>query len=121
MHRSRSDRLIHLGAAHGRQDEIKERLLRAYFTEAEAVGEPDVLARLGTEAGLPAHEVDELLASDRFADEVRADERTARSLGVNAVPFFVIDDRYGVSGAQGADVLLAALTQAWSERALSAG
>jgi predicted DsbA family dithiol-disulfide isomerase len=108
-------RLIQLGGAHGRQDAMKERLLHAYFTEGDPIGEPEVLTRLGVEAGLPATEVIELLASDRFAAEVRADERRARELGINGVPFFAIDYRYGVSGAQSVDVLLAALTQAWNE------
>ena len=114
-------RLLHLGAAHGLQDEANERLFRAYFTESEPIGESDVLARLGVEAGLPADEVEGLLASDRFAEEVREDERAARAFGIEGVPFFVIDDRYGVSGAQSAEVLLAALTQAWSERSLTPG
>ena len=112
-------RLIHLGAVHGRQDEVKERLLRAYFSEGQAIGEPDVLARLALEAGLPADETAELLASDRFAAEVRDDEREASSLGIRGVPFFAIDNRYGVSGAQSSNVLLAALSQAWSERILT--
>jgi predicted DsbA family dithiol-disulfide isomerase len=114
-------RLLQLGAAHGRQDAIKERLLRAYFTEGEPIGEPETLARLGVEAGLPAQEVAELLASDRFTGEVRDDERTAHTHGINAVPFFVIDNRYGISGAQSADLLLAALAQAWSERVPTPG
>lgn len=114
-------RLIHLGAAHGCQDAVKERLLRAYFTEGEPIGEPEVLARLAVEVGLPTEEVDELFASARFAAEVREDERTAHALGINGVPFFVIDDRYGVSGAQSADYLLAALARAWSERVPTPG
>lgn len=108
-------RLIHLGAAHGIQDAVKERLLRGYFTEGEAIAEPEVLGRLGVEAGLPGDKVDELLTSDRFAAEVREDERAAHALGIRGVPFFVIDDRLGVSGAQSPDVLLAALGQAWGD------
>jgi predicted DsbA family dithiol-disulfide isomerase len=110
-------RLIHLGAAHGLQDAVKERLLRAYFTDGEAIGEPEVLQRLGVESGLDADEVAELLAGDRFATAVREDERRAQLLGINGVPFFAIDDRYGVSGAQPADLLLSALEQAWADRA----
>jgi predicted DsbA family dithiol-disulfide isomerase len=109
-------RLIHLGAEHGRQDEVKERFLRAYFTEGEAIGEPSVLRRLAIEAGLPADDTDDVLATDRFAAEVRADEDRARLLGINGVPFFAIDERYGVSGAQSADLLLEAITSAWTER-----
>jgi len=110
-------RLIHLGSEHGLQDEVKERLLRGYFTESLPIGEPDVLDRLAVEAGLPQDEVAEVLATDRFADAVREDERRARLLGIAGVPFFAIDDRYGVSGAQSADLLLEALAVAWAERA----
>jgi predicted DsbA family dithiol-disulfide isomerase len=109
-------RLIHLGAEHGLQDEVKERLLRGYFTESLPIGAPEVLERLGVEAGLPPHEIAEVLATDRFADAVREDERRARLLGIAGVPFFAIDDRYGVSGAQSADLLLEALSVAWAER-----
>ena len=109
-------RLIHLGAEHGLQDEVKERLLGGYFTESLPIGAPEVLERLGVEAGLPPHEIAEVLATDRFADAVREDERRARLLGIAGVPFFAIDDRYGVSGAQSADLLLEALSVAWAER-----
>jgi predicted DsbA family dithiol-disulfide isomerase len=110
-------RLIHLGAMHGLQDAVKERLLRAYFTECEPIGEPQVLQRLAVEAGLPAEEVLAVLESDRFGAEVREDERRARLLGIDGVPFFAIDDRSGVSGAQSADVLVEALDRAWAEAA----
>jgi predicted DsbA family dithiol-disulfide isomerase len=109
-------RLIHLGAEHGLQDEAKERFLRAYFTESLPVGEPDVLDRLAVEAGLPADEVADVLATDRFADAVREDEQRARLLGISGVPFFAVDDRYAVSGAQSAELLHEALAVAWAER-----
>ena len=112
-------RLIHLGAEHGRQDEVKERFLRAYFTEGEAIGEPSVLRRLAIEAGLPAGDTDDVLATDRFAAEVREDEDRARLLGINGVPFFAIDERYGVSGAQSSELLFDAISTAWAERAAS--
>ncbi len=102
-------RLVHLGAAHGRQDAIKERLMRAYFTEGEPVGDPATLERLSTDAGLPADEVAELLAGDRFAGAVREDERTAAELGVRGVPFFVVNREVAVSGAQQPEVLVALL------------
>src|SRR3954465_13238379 len=70
-------RLIHLAAAHGAQDAMKERLMRAYLTEGEPVCDPDALARIAVDAGLPEEDVRELLAGDRFAAEVRDDERTA--------------------------------------------
>jgi predicted DsbA family dithiol-disulfide isomerase len=109
-------RLLHLAAASGLQDALKERLLRAYFTEGEAIGQPDVLQRIAVDAGLDPTEVADVLAGEHFADEVRADEQRARLLGINGVPFFAIDGRYGISGAQSSDLILSALEQAWSER-----
>ena len=108
-------RLIHLGAEHGLQDAVKERLLAAYLTEAEAISDRDTLVRLAGEAGLQPSLAREMLESDRFLAEVRADEREATELGINGVPFFVIDRRYGISGAQPAELLLEALQQAWRE------
>ena len=109
-------RLIQLGAERGLQDQVKERFLRAYFTESAAIGEPELLEALAVEAGLPRDEVSDVLATDRFAEEVREDELTARGYGINGVPFFVVGGRYGVSGAQSSEVLLEALAAAWDER-----
>jgi predicted DsbA family dithiol-disulfide isomerase len=109
-------RLLHLAAPTGLQDALKERLLRAYFTEGEAIGRPDVLQRIAVEAGLDPATVADVLAGENFADEVRADEQRARLLGINGVPFFAIDGRYGISGAQSSELILSALEQAWSER-----
>ena len=115
-------RLVHLGAAHGLQDAVKERLMRAYHSEGEPIGDPATLARLAVEAGLPAGEVQELLVGERFADEVRDDERTAASFGINAVPFFVVDRSFGASGAQSPQVMGELLRQAWEARpAVGAG
>jgi predicted DsbA family dithiol-disulfide isomerase len=110
-------RLLHLAKAHGRQDELKERLDRGTFTEGLAVSDHEELTALAVEVGLDEAEVRAVLASDRFADDVRADEAQAREYGISGVPFFVIDSTYGVSGAQPADLFLQGLTQAWSERA----
>jgi predicted DsbA family dithiol-disulfide isomerase len=107
--------LIHLAAEQGRQDEVKERLLRAYFTEGRAVGDREVLVGLAAEVGLDADEVREALADQRHAAAVRADEAEATALGIRGVPFFVVDRTYGVSGAQPADQLLQVLDRAWSE------
>jgi predicted DsbA family dithiol-disulfide isomerase len=105
-------RLVHLAAAHGMQDAMKERFMRAYLTEGEPIGDPAALERLAIEAGLPADEVRDLLAGDRFAAEVRADERTAAGLGIHAVPFFVVDRAIGASGAHPATALVELLRQA---------
>jgi predicted DsbA family dithiol-disulfide isomerase len=108
-------RLIQLAADEGIQDAVKERLMRGYFTEGEPIGDHDALARLTADAGLDPGAARALLAGDAHADSVRADEQLARQLGITAVPFFVLDRRYGVSGAQPAEILLGALQQAWEE------
>lgn len=106
--------LLQLGKARGIQDAVIERLYRAYFTEQRSVFDRDSLITLATEAGLDEAEVRDALERDAYADAVAADIREARSLGVSGVPFFVIG-RYGVSGAQAADVFVEALSRAWEE------
>jgi predicted DsbA family dithiol-disulfide isomerase len=108
-------RLLHLAHERGVQGALKERMLRAYMTEGQAIGDRDVLVTLAREAGLDEHEARALLDGDRFAAEVRQDEALARELRITGVPFFVLAGRLGVSGAQPADVLLGALDKAWSE------
>ena len=108
-------RLLHLAHERGKQDALKERFLRAYLTEGQAIGEPAVLRPLACEIGLDEHEVDDVLGGDRYASEVRQDEAIARELGITGVPFFVLAGRLGVSGAQPAEVLRGALDRAWSE------
>ena len=110
-------RLLHLALETGLQDALKERLDRATFTEGSPASDHAALRALAVEVGLPAADVDAVLASDRYADAVRADEAQARAYGINGVPFFVVDGRYGISGAQPAEVVLSALEQAWSDRA----
>jgi predicted DsbA family dithiol-disulfide isomerase len=106
-------RLLHHALSAGKQSDLKERLMAAYFAEGEAVGEREVLARLATDVGLEESAVLEVLASDAFAAEVRQDEEEARRLGISGVPFFVIDRTYGISGAQPSEVMLSTLDQAW--------
>ena len=110
-------RVVHLGAVRGREGAVKERLLQGYLCEGAAIGERDVLVRLGEEAGLDPEEVRATLASNDFADEVRADEAQARELGISGVPFFVLGGRYAVSGAQPVEVFSKALAQAHAELA----
>jgi predicted DsbA family dithiol-disulfide isomerase len=113
-------RLIHLGAEQGLGDQVAERLMSAYFGERAPIGDPATLERLAVEAGLAAGEVRELLAGDRLADAVRADEEAAARLGIRGVPFFVLGRQYGLSGAQPADIILQALRQTWDEAAAKA-
>jgi len=108
-------RLIHLAATHGLGGAMKERLLAAYFTEGRSVGDHATLIELATEVGLDPVEATEMLAGEAFAAEVRADEARATALGATGVPFFVIDETYGVAGAQGADALLGALERGWAD------
>jgi predicted DsbA family dithiol-disulfide isomerase len=109
--------LLQLAKERGVQDTVIERLYRAYFTEQRSVFEPDSLVALAGEAGLDAAEARDVLERDAYVSAVEADVSEARSLGVSGVPFFVIDGRYGVSGAQATEVFEQALARAWDERA----
>jgi predicted DsbA family dithiol-disulfide isomerase len=106
-------RLVQLAKAHGVQDAMKERLMLAYHTEGEAIGDHETLLRLALEVGLPEEEVRDALGTDRYAADVRADERTATSLGISAVPFFVVDRRMGAAGAHPAQALGELLRRGW--------
>jgi predicted DsbA family dithiol-disulfide isomerase len=107
-------RVLHLAHERGIQDAVKERLLRAYMTEGEPIGDRETLARLAAEAGLDRDEVGSALASDAYAEAVRADEAAAARFGISGVPFFVIG-QYGVSGAQPVELLHEVLTKALDE------
>ena len=109
-------RIIHLGLARGLQTQVKERLLRGYLSEGEAIGLPEVVERLAIDAGLDPDEVAAVLTTDAFAEEVRIDEATAASMQVTGVPFFVFDRRLAVAGAQPPEVLVQVLDRVWSER-----
>ncbi|MGW7461058.1 DsbA family oxidoreductase [Streptomyces sp. NPDC054797] len=110
-------RLLHLAAARGRQEELLDLTFRAHFGEERSVFDREVLAGLAVEAGLDGAEARAVLADDSaYADQVRGDEREAAELGANAVPFFVLDRRYGISGGQPAEVFTRALERAWAGR-----
>lgn len=105
-------RIAHLARSEGREDEMIERLFSAYFADGENIADHEVLARLAAEAGVDRELAAATLASDRFAEEVRAELGEARSLGLSGVPAFVIDRSMLVSGAQPPEVILGALQQA---------
>lgn len=109
--------VLHLALARGRQAEVAERLFRAYFVEGRHLGRDDELAALAADAGLDAQEVRDALAARTHAPDVDADVAQARAYGISAVPFFVLDRRYGVAGAQDPDLFAAAIEQAVAERA----
>jgi predicted DsbA family dithiol-disulfide isomerase len=108
-------RLAHFAAARGLGDDMEERLFKAYFVEGRNVGDRDALTALAVEAGLPEADVRAMLRSEEFAAEVRSDLDEAARFGIQAVPCFVLDRKYAVSGAQDSSVLLQALQQSHSE------
>jgi predicted DsbA family dithiol-disulfide isomerase len=109
--------LIHYAKAHGLQLEAKERLLKAYFEEGRNVGRIDDLADLAAEIGLDRDDVVRSLESSEYLAAVRADQRQAQEYGIQGVPFFVIDGKYGVSGAQDAATFSEVFGQVAGERA----
>jgi predicted DsbA family dithiol-disulfide isomerase len=110
-------RVTHLAKALGLGLPIHERFLRAQLVEGEILDDPDTLARLAADVGVPEAETRRVLASDAYAAEVREDIEEARAIGVNGVPFFVLDRRYGISGAQPAELFLEALQAAQRDAA----
>jgi len=109
-------RLIQMAKQQGKGDAAEEQLFKAYFTEGRNMSNPEVLAQIGSEIGLNANEVKQMLGSDDYKDAVAEDINMAETLGARGVPFFVIDEKYGVSGAQAPETFLGALTQAWQEK-----
>ena len=112
----KAHQLLHYAKDRGFQAEAKERLLRAHFVEGRHVGRAEDLAALASEIGLDGDDVLRSLVDDQYLDAVRADQRAAMEYGIHSVPFFVIEGRYGLSGAQSADVFVEALTQVAAER-----
>ncbi|SNT50106.1 Predicted dithiol-disulfide isomerase, DsbA family [Actinomadura meyerae] len=108
-------RIVHLAAKRGRQDEVVEALYKAHFTDRRSVFDHDSLVEIAAAAGLDADEARETLASGAFTAEVEADQREAAALGATGVPFFVLDRRYGVSGAQPPEAFTEALNRAWTD------
>ncbi|OMH27582.1 disulfide bond formation protein DsbA [Tersicoccus phoenicis] len=107
--------LLHLAAEHGVAADVKESLLSAHFERGLDIGDRQVLVGIGTGAGLDAEEITTALDSGRFRDAVSADIRRAQSLGITGVPFFVLDGKYGISGAQPVELFDQALRTAWTE------
>ena len=110
-------RLVQLATAHELQDQMEERLFRAYFSEGVAIGDPSALEPLASEIGLPAADVRDVLLTERYAEEVRGDERDAAALGITAVPFFAVDRAVGVAGAHPPELLRKVLLKGWEAAA----
>ncbi len=108
-------RFSHLAKHHGKQNEAEEVLFRSYFSDGENIDDYSTLIQLGKEIGLNTDEVKSVLESDKYADEVQADIYEAYQVDVQSVPFFVFNNRYGVSGAQDVDVFLKTLERSFRE------
>jgi predicted DsbA family dithiol-disulfide isomerase len=110
-------RLLQLAKDQGRQGELIEAMYRAYFTDGGSLFDVAALTDLALSAGLDAGEVEAVLGSQRYTDAVQADIEQAREYGISGVPFYVLDGKYAVSGAQSVDVFASALEQAYSATA----
>jgi predicted DsbA family dithiol-disulfide isomerase len=108
-------RLLHLAESKGLGMEAMERLMKAYLEEGVLMSDHESLVRLGAEIGLPECDVRFMLQGDEYADAVQADLQRAQELGISGVPFFVIDGKYGVSGAQPAEAFLSVLDEVWAK------
>jgi predicted DsbA family dithiol-disulfide isomerase len=113
----KAHQLLHYAKERGLQLQMKERLLAAYFVEGRHVGRVEDLADLAAEIGLDREDVVRSLTEDEYLEAVRADMAQARAYGINGVPFFVVDERYGVSGAQPPEVFTEVLGRAAADRA----
>lgn len=109
-------RLIQMAKTKGKGAEAGERLFRAHFVLGEHIGDHAKLREIGEEIGLDGPEVAAMLASDAYTEAVHLDEYEAQQIGVRGVPFFVLADKYAVTGAQPSGHFLGALNQAWKER-----
>ena len=108
-------RFTHFAKAHGKQNEAEELLFRSYFTDGKNIDDFPTLIELGNEIGLDTKTLQTALENNSYADEVRHDVYESQQLGVQGVPFFVFDRKYGVSGAQETEVFLRTLQKAFEE------
>ncbi len=96
-------------------DAVSEKLYKAYFTDNLELADRELLKKIGTECGLDKSEIMETLESDRYEDDVRLDEREAARYGIHGVPYFVINGKLAISGAEATDTLKIALAKAAKE------
>jgi predicted DsbA family dithiol-disulfide isomerase len=107
--------VVFLGRDRGRQDGVLERLYRAFFIEQRSIFDHASLTELAAEAGLDRDEVARVLREDAYKAAVEADLKEARAIPVTGVPFFVLNERYAISGAQSSEVFADALSRAWAD------
>lgn len=108
-------RLSHLAKKYGKQNELEEKLFKAYFKEGKNTADHSTLLQIGKELGMDEKEITEVLSNTTFSNEVKQDILEAQQIGVRGVPFFVLDRKYAVSGAQESETFLGALTKAYEE------
>jgi len=108
-------RLIQMAKVNGLSDKVEENLFKAHFTDGKNIADHQVLIDIAKDSGLNALETEVMLKSNDFTDEVRYDEKTAQNIGISGVPFFVINHKLGISGAQSPDTFLGALIKAEEE------
>ncbi|WP_322922508.1 DsbA family oxidoreductase [Paenibacillus campi] len=108
-------RLMQFAVSKGKGADMNEALFRAFFTDSRHIGDHNTLADIAAEIGLDRQEALDILQSDRYGEDVRRHEQLAGQLGVTGVPFFVINDKYAVSGAQPTDTFTRALNDIWAE------
>lgn len=108
-------RMIHFAKSHGKMNEMIEALFKAYFTDSKNVSDYETLANIAKSIGLGNDEATKILNSDDFKKDVREDEEKAIKLGISGVPFFVMNEKFALSGAQPSEVFLSALGKVWDE------
>ncbi len=108
-------RLLHLAQKHGLQNETKEALFKAYYTDSKNIGDTETLAAIGESVGLDANEIRTMLQGDEYTKDVQQDQYKAQQLGIQGVPFFVFNNKYAVSGAQPTEVFADVLEKVWNE------
>jgi predicted DsbA family dithiol-disulfide isomerase len=114
-------RLMQMAKGHQLQDQAEERLFSAYFLEGRNLQDAETLVELGKEIGLPEEELRQVLAGQAYSEEVQRDLYEAQQIGIRGVPFFLVNQQYGISGAQPAEVFLQALNQVWQQEQTQAG
>ncbi|WP_130735652.1 DsbA family protein [Flavobacterium sp. J27] len=108
-------RLLHLAKKHNLGNDLKELLFKAYFTDGKDVNHLETLNELGQAVGLSKEEIENVLHSNDFSEEVEKDLAMAQEIGIQGVPFFVFDNKYAISGAQPEETFLEALEKTWQE------
>ncbi len=114
-------RLIHFARFQDAEEKVTDRIMRAWYSEGASIGDRQVLLELAVEAGLDAEEVRGVLDSDSFGPEVRNDIAVAHQIGITSVPTFVLDQKFGLPGAQPPEIMLNAIRYAWEDQGNTAG